>query len=51
VTGCSKLSFDYQKMIAERLRLLQERCSDPPLAALTVMLEILLFVVGPLQAA
>jgi hypothetical protein len=38
-------------MIGERLRLLQERYSDPLLTALTLMLAILLFVVGPLQAA
>jgi hypothetical protein len=38
-------------MIGERLRLLQERYGDPLLTALTLMLAILLFVVGPLQAA
>jgi hypothetical protein len=38
-------------MIGERLRLLQERYRDPLLTALTLLLAILLFVVGPLQAA
>jgi hypothetical protein len=38
-------------MIGEQLRLLQERYRDPLLTALTLMLAILLFVVGPLQAA
>ena len=38
-------------MRAEGFRRLQERYSDPLLTALTLMLAILLFVVGPLQAA
>ena len=38
-------------MIGGGLRSLQERYSDPLLTALTIMLAILLFVVGPLQAA
>ena len=38
-------------MTAEGFRRLQERYSDPLLTALTLMLAILLFVVGPLQAA
>lgn len=38
-------------MIGKKFRLLQERYSDPLLTALTLMLAILLFVVGPLQAA
>jgi Ion channel len=35
----------------EKFRRLQERFSDPLLTALTIMLAILMFVVGPLQAA
>ncbi len=35
----------------ENFRRLQERYSDPLLTALTIMLAVLLFVVGPLQAA
>ena len=35
----------------ENLRRLQERYRDPLLTALTIMLAVLLFVVGPLQAA
>jgi|SRR5579862_1047656 len=38
-------------MIGEGFRRLQERYGDPLLTALTLMLAILLFVVGPLQAA
>jgi hypothetical protein len=38
-------------MIGGGLRSLQERYSDPLLTALTIMLAVLLFVVGPLQAA
>ncbi len=38
-------------MTGEGFRRLQERYSDPLLTALTLMLAILLFVVGPLQAA
>jgi hypothetical protein len=38
-------------MIGGKFRSLQERYSDPLLTALTIMLAILLFVVGPLQAA
>jgi hypothetical protein len=38
-------------MTGERFRQLQKRYSDPLLTALTLMLAILLFVVGPLQAA
>jgi hypothetical protein len=38
-------------MIGEEFRRIQERYRDPLLTALTVMLAILLFVVGPLQAA
>ena len=38
-------------MTSEKFRRLQERYSDPLLTALTVMLAILLFVVGPMQAA
>jgi Ion channel len=38
-------------MLGRRFRRLRERCSDPLLTALTIMLAILLFVVGPLQAA
>src|SRR5271167_131358 len=38
-------------MIGGGLRSLQERYSDPLLTALTIMLALLLFVVGPLQAA
>ena len=38
-------------MIGEKFLRLQERYSDPLLTALTLMLSILLFVVGPLQAA
>jgi hypothetical protein len=39
------------EMNGQRFRRLQEQYSDPLLTALTVMLAILLFVVGPLQAA
>src|SRR5271170_5245365 len=38
-------------MTGERFLRLQEQYGDPLLTALTVMLAILLFVVGPLQAA
>jgi hypothetical protein len=38
-------------MTGEGFRRLQERYSDPLVTALTLMLAILLFVVGPLQAA
>ena len=38
-------------MTEKRFRRLQERYSDPLLTALTIMLAILLFVVGPLQGA
>jgi Ion channel len=38
-------------MTGEGFRRLRERYSDPLLTALTIMLSILLFVVGPLQAA
>jgi hypothetical protein len=38
-------------MIGDGFRRLQERYSDPLLTALTIMLAMLLFVVGPLQAA
>jgi hypothetical protein len=38
-------------MAGEGLRRIQERYRDPLLTALTLMLAILLFVVGPLQAA
>jgi hypothetical protein len=38
-------------MIGGGFRSLQERYSDPLLTALTIMLAVLLFVVGPLQAA
>jgi hypothetical protein len=38
-------------MIGGGFRRLQERYSDPLLTALTIMLAVLLFVVGPLQAA
>jgi hypothetical protein len=38
-------------MNEKRFRSLQERYSDPLLTALTIMLAMLLFVVGPLQAA
>ena len=38
-------------MNGQGFRRLQERYSDPLLTALTVMLAVLLFVVGPLQAA
>ena len=37
--------------VAKRFRRLQERLSDPLLTALTIMLAVLLFVVGPLQGA
>jgi hypothetical protein len=39
------------QMNEKRFRRLQERYSDPLLTALTIMLAMLLFVVGPLQAA
>jgi hypothetical protein len=38
-------------MNGQRFRRLQEQYGDPLLTALTVMLAVLLFVVGPLQAA
>jgi hypothetical protein len=38
-------------MIGEKIRNLQGRYSEPLLTALTIMLAVLLFVVGPLQAA
>ena len=38
-------------MTSEKFRRLQDRYSDPLLTALTIMLAILLFVVGPMQAA
>jgi hypothetical protein len=38
-------------MLGERFGHLQERFSDPLLTVLTIMLLVLLFVVGPLQAA
>jgi Ion channel len=38
-------------MIGDEFHRLQERYSDPLLTALTIMLAMLLFVVGPLQAA
>jgi hypothetical protein len=38
-------------MIGEKIRNLQDRYSEPLLTALTIMLAVLLFVVGPLQAA
>jgi hypothetical protein len=38
-------------MIDEKIRSLRERYSEPLLTALTIMLAVLLFVVGPLQAA
>ena len=38
-------------MIGEKIRNLQGRYSEPLLTALTIMLVVLLFVVGPLQAA
>ena len=38
-------------MIGEKFRSLQDRYSDPLLTALTIVLAVLLFVVGPLQAA
>jgi hypothetical protein len=38
-------------MTQKKLRHLQERYRDPLLTALTIMLAVLLFVVGPLQAA
>jgi hypothetical protein len=38
-------------MIGEKVRNLQGRYSEPLLTALTIMLAVLLFVVGPLQAA
>jgi|HubBroStandDraft_3_1064219.scaffolds.fasta_scaffold18001_1 hypothetical protein len=38
-------------MIGEKFRNLQDRYSEPLLTALTIMLAVLLFVVGPLQAA
>ena len=38
-------------MIAGKFRLLQDQYSEPLLTALTIMLAVLLFVVGPLQAA
>jgi hypothetical protein len=39
------------QMNEKRFRRLQEQYSDPLLTALTIMLAMLLFVVGPLQAA
>ena len=39
------------QMNEKRFRRLQEQYSDPLLTALTIMLALLLFVVGPLQAA
>src|SRR5271168_2241313 len=41
---------DYE-MKVQRFHHLQEQYSDPLLTALTIMLALLLFVVGPLQAA
>ena len=38
-------------MIAGKFRSLQDQYSEPLLTALTIMLAVLLFVVGPLQAA
>jgi hypothetical protein len=38
-------------MIDEKIRRLQDRYSEPLLTALTIMLAVLLFAVGPLQAA
>ena len=38
-------------MIGQRFRRLQEQYGDPLLTALTIMFAVLLFVVGPLQAA
>lgn len=38
-------------MTTERMRLLRDRLSDPFLTALTIMQAIILFVIGPLQAA